>query len=199
MYNNFCCLAGFWTIHLQLTVMSWWMCYARPNRCFETWVFLCIRSSLLDFISKIIQDHYFIWQLSVVTSCQLVYRIDVAHPTDGRHASSNSGKKQQTVFFQCQTKDWPVLWRITRSTIGSVLLSLHKADKKRFRVSQLTVRWFSLLTLVKGSWHSWVWSLASSYSLPEVCWKDGAGLQLHDLELTLFNPAIRRAPFLLWK
>ena len=46
-------------------------------------MFLCLCYSFLDLISKIIQSHYFIRQLLVVTSCQFIYRIEIAHPTDG--------------------------------------------------------------------------------------------------------------------
>ena len=149
-------------------------------------MFLCIRSSFLDLISKIIEGHYFIWQLSVVTSCQLVYRIDVAHPTDGRHASAKTGKKRHTKAVQCQAEDGSGVWRTSWGTS-------RKEEKKGVEFYCWSLA--GLLTHVKGSSHSWVWPLASSCSLLEFRWEYGRGRPLHDHNLSLFNPAIRTTPF----
>jgi hypothetical protein len=104
-------------------------------------VFQCIRPSFLDLICKIIEGHYFIWKLTVVTSCQLVYRIDVAHPADGRRASANSGKKRHKMAVQRQTGDGSGVWRTSRGTIGSVLLHFQEAGKERCGVLLLVVGW----------------------------------------------------------
>ena len=104
-------------------------------------MFLCICSSFLDLICKIIKGHYFIWQLSVVTSCHLFYRIDVAHPTDGRHASANRGKKRHTMAVRSQTEDGSGICRTSRGTIGSVLLHFLEDGKERCGVLLLVVGW----------------------------------------------------------
>ena len=41
----------------------------------------------------IFQGHYFIWQLSFVTSCQLIYHINIAHSANCSYMQQSSGQK----------------------------------------------------------------------------------------------------------
>ena len=47
----------------------------------------------LPFCQHNSQDHYFIWQLSVVTSCRFVYRIDVARSAERPNTQWNCSMK----------------------------------------------------------------------------------------------------------
>jgi len=49
---------------------------------------------------RMIQGHYFTWQIQFGTSRRLAYAINVPHSTDGPYKRRNSGRKWQTVFFR---------------------------------------------------------------------------------------------------
>jgi hypothetical protein len=95
---------------------------------------------------------------------------------------------------RCQTEDGSGVWRTSRGTVGSVLLSFQEAGKKRCGVLMLIVGWSNEKCQGRST-HLYVWQLADSYSLLQFRWEYGRGRELHEHNLSLLNPAIRTTHF----
>ena len=56
-----------------------------------------------DFSPLLYKSHYFIWQLSVATSCWLIYGITVAHSSDYPHMWQSSSRNWRMIVVRIRT------------------------------------------------------------------------------------------------